>query len=127
MHALKRSGQERDPLAAPQPSIDTPRTEPPKAEPEQAGAKPADPNSFDARLDRMLAAAQTDDWAAFRQETQAFAALQPAKDLHAYAVTTVNMQEQMATQHQAQMQAMQQQMQDAMQQSSRQQGFSLSR
>jgi hypothetical protein len=125
--ALKASGSAREPLAVPPPSIDAPRTEPSKPESARAEAKPGDPNTFEARLDRMLAAARTDDWTAFRHETQAFAALQPAKDLHAYAVTTVNMQEQMATQHQVQMQAMQQQMQDAMQQSSRPQGFSPSR
>jgi len=100
----------------------------PASAPAQAEAQIPDSNSIEARMARMAEAAQTHDWATFRQETQAFAAMQPAQDLHAYAVTTYNMQQQMATQHQAELQQVQQQMQDTLQQQQRQQqGPSLSR
>jgi len=60
---------------------------------------------FSAYLDRMLAAAQSGDDAAFRKMTQTLADLPPGREVRAEAVATVDQQEQLAAaQQQAQLQ-----------------------
>jgi len=65
-------------------------------------AQPGGHNEFAERLQRMASAAQSGDWAALRNDTQALAQTQPAQQLLANAKATVNQQEHAATQQQAQ-------------------------
>lgn len=83
--------------------------------------KERDPNSLEARIDRMLAAAAYKDWGSFRKDTQAFAAMQPGRDLIDHGKDMVTMQRQLTQQHHAEMQQMQQTLQHAMQQQHTQQ------
>lgn len=81
----------------------------------QAGSKTslAEPNpttapeSLEARLDRMIAAADREDWDSFREDTQAFADMPPGRELRAQAIATVDREEQLAAQHQVSMSQMQ--------------------
>lgn len=64
---------------------------------------------FSAYLDRMLAAAQTGDDAAFRKMTQTLAHLPAGRELRAEAIATVDRQEQWAAQQQWEQQQFEQQ------------------
>jgi hypothetical protein len=107
-------GIERHPLggaAQPQPFQSAP------SQPSQPQSQ-ADPgNDVWARVERMLAAAQTGDWKSFRADTQALAALPAAQQMRAEARATVDMQEQQQAAQQmleAQQRAAQQQEAPAM-------------
>ena len=74
--------------------------------------KPVTPgDNPSAFLQGMLDSAKTGDWAAFRNDTQTLANMQPGRELHANAAATVDRQEQYAWNQQmlAQQQAAQQQ------------------
>ena len=58
-----------------------------------------------AFLQKMLDSAKSGDWAAFRNDTQTLANMQPGRDMHTHAVAAVDMQQQ----HAAHQQTMQQQ------------------
>lgn len=63
---------------------------------EQAAAAPT--NELSAQLDRMLAAGNSGNNKAFREETQKLANTEAARDMQTHAVATVNRQEQSAAQ-----------------------------
>ncbi len=66
-------------------------------------------NDVWARIDRMLEASQTGDWATFRNHTQALAAMPAAQEMLSQAKATVDQQEQLAALHAQQVQPAQQQ------------------
>lgn len=65
-----------------------------------------DPKAF---VQRMLESANSGNWAAFRNDTQTLAAMQPGHDMHAQAVATVDVQQQQVAHQQTLQQAADQQ------------------
>ncbi|WP_266169271.1 DUF6792 domain-containing protein [Dyella subtropica] len=62
-------------------------------------ASPTEPVSFEARLDRMLAAADRGDWDSFRQDTKALADMPAGRELQAQAVAMVDQEDRLTAQH----------------------------
>jgi hypothetical protein len=82
---------------------------------QQSVSPEKDPAAF---VPRMLESANSGNWAAFRNDTQTLAAMQPGHDMHAQAVASVDVQQQQAVHQQTLQQAANQQ--QAMQQAAAQ-------
>lgn len=95
-----------------------------KSSPEREATPVTPGENPSAFLEKMLDSAKSGDWAAFRNDTQTLANMQPGRDMHTHAVAAVDMQQQHATYQQAiQQQALAQQ-QAATQQQTAAQGMS---
>lgn len=73
---------------------------------QQSVSPEKDPAAF---VQRMLGSANSGNWAAFRNDTQTLAAMQPGHDMHAQAVASVDVQQQHAAHQQTLQQAADQQ------------------